>query len=128
MTTQFVRNGFGEVVQEISPDRGTTSYLYDEAGDVKSMTDARGITVAYQRDILGRIVLKTPGDNAANTIAYDWDLPDTNTTYRLGRLTPGASLLAKAVNANTGFLDKRGVLTFFASKLTPTGACVRRVG
>ncbi|CRM07162.1 hypothetical protein [Pseudomonas sp. 24 E 13] len=31
----------------------------------------------------------------------------------------GASLLAKDVNANAGFLDKRGVLWFFASKLAP---------
>ncbi|EZI25297.1 hypothetical protein PE143B_0125085 [Pseudomonas extremaustralis 14-3 substr. 14-3b] len=41
-------------------------------------------------------------------------------------------MLAKAVNDNAAFLDKRGVLGFFASKLAPTedgavavGACLR---
>ncbi len=37
----------------------------------------------------------------------------------------GASLLAKDVNANAGFLDKRGVLWFFASKLAPAVFSVR---
>ncbi len=35
-------------------------------------------------------------------------------------LCVGASLLAKDVNDNASFLDKRGVLGFFASKLAPT--------
>ena len=34
----------------------------------------------------------------------------------------GASLLAKDVNDNAGFLHKRVVLGFFASKLAPTVA------
>ena len=37
-------------------------------------------------------------------------------------LCVGASLLAKDVNDNAGFLDKRVVLGFFASKLAPTVA------
>ena len=32
----------------------------------------------------------------------------------------GASLLAKNVNDNAGFLNKRGACEFFASKLAPT--------
>jgi hypothetical protein len=32
----------------------------------------------------------------------------------------GASLLAKNVNDNGGFLNKHGVFEFFASKLAPT--------
>ena len=32
----------------------------------------------------------------------------------------GASLLAKNVNDNAFFLDERGALEFFASKLAPT--------
>ena len=34
----------------------------------------------------------------------------------------GASLLAKDVNDNAGFLDKRVVVGFFASKLAPTSS------
>ncbi len=33
----------------------------------------------------------------------------------------GASLLAKIVNDNAGFLEERVALGFFASKLAPTG-------
>ncbi|AZE88193.1 hypothetical protein C4J97_1478 [Pseudomonas orientalis] len=33
----------------------------------------------------------------------------------------GASLLAKNVNDNAGFLHERGAYEFFASKLAPTG-------
>jgi len=33
----------------------------------------------------------------------------------------GASLLAKNVNDNARFLNKRGAFAFFASKLAPTG-------
>ena len=35
-------------------------------------------------------------------------------------LTVGASLLAKIVNVAAGFLNERGALRFFASKLAPT--------
>ncbi len=44
---------------------------------------------------------------------------------RLMRAVPppivGASLLAKNVNDNACFLNKRGAFAFFASKLAPTG-------
>jgi hypothetical protein len=36
----------------------------------------------------------------------------------------GASLLTKVVNDGTRFLDKRGALGFFASRLAPTGKSV----
>lgn len=86
VTTRFVYNVFGEVTREISPDRGTTIYRYDNAGDLKSVTDGRGATVRYRNDVLGRVVRKTP-DDAAQSIFYSWDEPDTETTYRIGRLT-----------------------------------------
>ena len=41
VATTFVRNGFGEVIQEVSPDRGTSIYTYDAAGRMASATDAR---------------------------------------------------------------------------------------
>jgi hypothetical protein len=37
----------------------------------------------------------------------------------------GASMLAMVVNDDTGCLNARVVWTFFASKLAPTGGCVR---
>ena len=43
---------FGEATKEDSSDRGVTTYTRDDAGNVKTMTDARGIT-AYKEK--GRI-------------------------------------------------------------------------
>ncbi|RZI32928.1 hypothetical protein EUX57_05060 [Pseudomonas orientalis] len=43
-----------------------------------------------------------------------------------GRLPVGASLLAKNVNDNAGYLILRGVLGFFASKLAPTRTDISR--
>lgn len=87
VVTEFVRNGFGEVVQEVSPDRGIATFVYNRAGDIEQSTDARGITVYYGHDVLGRLTYKEPSDNAANAVHYDWDALDTETTYRIGRLT-----------------------------------------
>ncbi|MBR7215800.1 hypothetical protein E1K68_24055 [Pseudomonas sp. B2021] len=40
----------------------------------------------------------------------------------------GASLLAKNPTMTQNILDARGVLTFFASKLAPTGRCTTVTG
>jgi YD repeat-containing protein len=40
ITTSYVRNGFGEVIQEVSPDAGTTTFT---RGLVTSETDGRGV-------------------------------------------------------------------------------------
>ncbi|CAD0262097.1 hypothetical protein DENIT_12060 [Pseudomonas veronii] len=40
------------------------------------------------------------------------------------KTTVGARLLAKNVNDNPCYLDARGVLALFASKLAPTGKAV----
>jgi YD repeat-containing protein len=37
-----VRNVFGEVIQETSPDRGKSVYYYDQAGDMTASIDGRG--------------------------------------------------------------------------------------
>ena len=34
VATQFVLNGFGDTIQEVSPDRGTSTYWYDVAGRI----------------------------------------------------------------------------------------------
>lgn len=86
VTTRFTYNVFGDVTKEVSPDRGRTIYTYDTAGDLRSVKDGRGVTVTYENDVLGRILRKTP-DNVSEAITYVWDAPDTETTYRIGRLT-----------------------------------------
>jgi YD repeat-containing protein len=54
ITTTYVRNGFGEVIQEASPDAGTTTYARDLRGLVTQMTDGRGVVSNMTYDNAGR--------------------------------------------------------------------------
>ena len=54
--TTYVRNAFGEITSEISLDRGTTVYTYDQAGNLATRTDARGITATFSYDALDRLI------------------------------------------------------------------------
>src|SRR5690606_26668097 len=85
--TNFVRNGFGDVIQEVSPDRGTVIYHYDAAGDLEAAVDGRGQRVAYNRDLLRRIIRKLPvGRPSAETVTYTYDSNTLTTCWCLGRL------------------------------------------
>ena len=86
VTTSFVRNGFGEVIQEISPDRGTSIYHYDAAGRMVASIDARGQQIDYAYDILGRLLSKTPvGRPSSKTVIYAYDSGGLG-SYQTGRL------------------------------------------
>lgn len=74
LTTRYARNGFGEVVQQTSPDTGVTTFTYDNAGNVQTRTDARGVTATYAYDALGRTTATIFGDPAAD-IQYIYDQP-----------------------------------------------------
>jgi YD repeat-containing protein len=54
LPTIYTYNGFGEVLTLQSQDTGLTTSTYDEAGNLKTRTDARGITATYGYDILNR--------------------------------------------------------------------------
>jgi YD repeat-containing protein len=70
--TGFTVNGFGETRVETSPDRGTLTRSYDEAGNLESETDARGVTTAYDYDALNRLIaIDRPG--ALDDVTYTWD-------------------------------------------------------
>ncbi len=76
LKTSYVRNAFGEVVTQNSPDTGQTSFTYDAAGNVATRTDARGVTARYAYDALGRTTGVTFGDPTAD-IQYIYDQPST---------------------------------------------------
>jgi RHS repeat-associated protein len=74
----------GNLLKEISPDRGTVSYAYDAAGNLTQQTDARGIVSTYTYDALNRLLSINYGSSVENvTYAYD---SNTNCTFGLGRL------------------------------------------
>lgn len=72
-STTFVRNGFGEVIREVSPDRGTTDYWYDNAGRVTRSLDAEGDDTQFTYDNAGRVLTETYPNQAALNVTYTYD-------------------------------------------------------
>lgn len=78
-TTRFSPNAFGEVTEEVSPDRGRIARIW-QAGRLTQTTDARGITHAFEYDADGRLVRQT-GPRVSVHYGYD------EGAYGAGRLT-----------------------------------------
>jgi RHS repeat-associated protein len=85
--TQYTYNGFGDLTREISPDRGTTSYTYDSAGNLKTLTDARGVKHTYIWDALNRPTKRAhttvSGVTGIASLLWNYD----SGTNGIGRLT-----------------------------------------
>ncbi|HYG61313.1 MAG TPA: hypothetical protein VEL74_01925 [Thermoanaerobaculia bacterium] len=62
------------LTQQTSPVSGVTTHQYDDHGELIAETDARGITVEREVDILGRVVLVDYPDEALDT-TYSYDDP-----------------------------------------------------
>jgi YD repeat-containing protein len=73
ITTTYVRNGFGEVMQEVSPDAGTTTYVRDERGLVTVETDGRGIVTNRTYDAAGRLLTETYPAATTENVTYTYD-------------------------------------------------------
>ena len=67
------RNGFGEVIQEVSPDAGTTVLVRDAHGLVTQKTDGRGVVENRTYDNAGRQLTSSyPAATSENiTTTYD---------------------------------------------------------
>lgn len=55
VVTEFERDGFAAVTAIRSADTGLTQKTYDEAGNLKTLTDARGVTSTLTFDALNRL-------------------------------------------------------------------------
>ncbi|MGQ2906051.1 MAG: RHS repeat-associated core domain-containing protein [Neoaquamicrobium sediminum] len=86
VVTGYVRNGWGEAIQEQSNDIGTIVLLRNDTGQVTQRTDARSVVSEYDYDDAGRITaVSYPGQPALN-VTYTYDSV-TGGNYGLGRLT-----------------------------------------
>ena len=85
IATIYNRNGFGEVMEEISAERGTMTYERDERGLATSMTDARNVRVNYSYDAASRPLSEIYPDapDARDDVAYIYDEGD----FGVGELT-----------------------------------------
>ena len=72
-TTTYTRNGFGDVIQEDSPDRGKTIYMVDANGNQTKKVTARGTLENRTYDALNRVKTVTyPNDTNLNVV-YTYD-------------------------------------------------------
>jgi YD repeat-containing protein len=139
IATGYTVNALGDVNQETSLDKGTTNRTFDEAGNVKSAKDARGIQATYQYDALNRpISVSYP--NTSENITYTWDnwITGTGCTYGIGQLcqmTDGNGTTSYSYNDQGNLLKEArleagvSMVTQFSydsanrriSEITPTG-------
>ena len=100
LATNYVRNGWGEVIREDSPARGITDYTYDARGLMTSKTDARGKVTSYAYDAAGRMTSETFDGGVVRNYGYD----ELNPAYSegIGRLT---SITDAAVSVSYNYND-----------------------
>ncbi|PTN12731.1 RHS repeat-associated core domain-containing protein [Nitrosomonas aestuarii] len=87
IATRYTTNVFGDVLHEVSHDRGTTSYTYDAAGNQLTRTDARGVVQTTAYDVLNRPIFQSyntvTGVPVTKTTTWKYD----NGANGIGRLT-----------------------------------------
>ncbi|PHR56826.1 MAG: hypothetical protein COA43_13290 [Robiginitomaculum sp.] len=96
-TTNYLLNGFGEVIRETNFETGITNYVRDARGLVTQMTDARGIVTNYTYDAASRPLTLTYPD-ASENISYVWD----SAAYGIGQIasvTEGYGVTEYSYNA-----------------------------
>lgn len=71
-TFGFVLDDLGNQLRETSPDRGQINKTFDAAGNLKTRTDARGVTVTYSYDAANRLTQIIYPSAAENT-TYTYD-------------------------------------------------------
>lgn len=128
--THFTRNAFGQVTQEVSADRGTITYEYDLAGDLKAMTDGRGQRIEYTRDILGRVLSATPvGRPTSEIVYYEYDLAAVGTYQKglLSRITDSSGVTTLQYDHRGNLIVKRQPVGSGTPKLSYTYDLADRV-
>jgi len=102
--TRYLRNGFGDITQVISPDTGTTTLDWDAAGNLRTRTDSRGVVARYRHDPdhrLTGLVFSVPGEPDLELgWAYSQTGPDF--AYGGGRLTSSRFPAGSALYRYTG--------------------------
>lgn len=86
LETTRVIDGFGQVIREVSPDRGTITYWYDEAGNLTQVVDGDGQQTNYTYDDGSRLTQATFAGASAETITYSYDAT-AGGNMGIGRLT-----------------------------------------
>lgn len=84
--TTYFYNGHGDLKWQDSPDSGRTDFdVYDEAGNLKQKTDARGVATTYTYDALNRLRNVSYPTNPSLNVTFNYDEPGVGP--RKGHLT-----------------------------------------
>ena len=85
-TTSYVRDGFGDIIRQVSPDTGVTDFWYDANGKVIKKIDARSIETDLTYDNASRVLTKSFPAAPSENVTYTYD--DTSGgNMGVGRLT-----------------------------------------
>ena len=85
--TSYIRDGFGDAIQQTSPDSGIAVFQYDGDANLTKKTDALGVVTNQTFDPLDRPLTTTyPADSSEN-VAYTYDQTGTGYPFGIGRLT-----------------------------------------
>lgn len=80
LVTRYTVDGHGERSAVNSPDTGMAGYTFDDAGNLASSRDARGITTSYRYDAMRRVT-------QIGTSRFSYGKPGTSATGRLTAMT-----------------------------------------
>lgn len=99
--TDYTYSGLGDLTQLSSPDTGITSYTVDEAGNRRTQTDARGVTVTMQYDALNRLTRQSNSQDD-EVIVYRYD----------GEGAAELCVSSSAIGRLSQIEDRLGLLTY----------------
>lgn len=85
--TRYRYNGFGERIEQTSPDTGVTQYGYNAQGNLSNQRDARGVSLIYHYDLLGRLTRIQYAQTSQDVRYYYDEVDATLNPYAKGRLT-----------------------------------------
>jgi RHS repeat-associated protein len=109
-------DGFGEIIEEVSPDRGTRSLWYDLSGNLTKLVDGDSVETDFAYDDANRRTAMTfPSDTAENT-AFSYDATSGGNAG-VGRLTG----VTEASGSTSLAYDAQGRLTADAKVISPSG-------
>jgi YD repeat-containing protein len=86
LATNYVRDGFGDIIRATSPDTGITDFWYNAIGRMTKSVDARSVETDYTYDNHGRMLSKTFPAASSENVTYAYD-STTSGNNGIGRLT-----------------------------------------
>ena len=104
--TSYIRNGFGDVIRQTSPDSGTSVFQYDADANLIKKADALGVVTNQTFDVIDRILTTSYPADTAEDVAYTYDQTGTGFSFGIGKLTS----VTDAAGSLTRAYEERGNL------------------